>query len=166
MTPHQSLAIAVRLFAIWFALYVARESLAFYAASREQDDPYSAAIVSIVIVVAVSFLIVLWFFPKTIARGILPLSADTPAKSSSPETWIAAGSSLIGLWLVASAVPALLRNGLVMFLFRSESLALDKSGLVSGLLYYAIQCAVGVALIVGANGVRKFISWARYAGSD
>jgi hypothetical protein len=164
MTPHQTLAVAVRLFAIWLAIYAARELLGFYIGGRERDDRYAVAIIATVTVVSVVFVVLLWFFPRTVARGLLPLSSDTPVKPSPPEMWIAVGSSLIGLWLVASAVPALLRNSLVMYLFRSESV--DASGLVSGLVYYVIQFMVGLGLIVGASGIRKVFLWARYAGWD
>ena len=63
---------------------------------------------------------------------------------------------------MAFAVPALARNSLVMYFFRSESV--DMSGLRSGLLYYAIQFVVGVGLLLGANGLRKVFLWARNAG--
>jgi len=61
-------------------------------------------------------------------------------------------------------VPALARNSLVLYLFRSESV--DMSGLRSGLLHYSIQFAVGVGLLVGANGLRKVFLWLRNAGPD
>ena len=109
------------------------------------------------------FVVALWLFPRSIARGLLPLSSDTPAKPSVPDMWLAIGSALIGLWLVASAFPALTRNLLVLYIFRLESM--DKSGVMSGLLYYAVQLIVGAALIFGANGIRNFISWARTAGT-
>lgn len=163
MTPHQTLAVAVRLFAILLALYAGREFLGFYIAGRERDEAYVLPIVAVASVLTVVLVAVLWFFPKSIARGLLPLSGDTPAKASAPDEWLAFGSALIGLWLVASAVAPLIRNLLVMYIFRSESM--DKSGLTSGLLYYALQFAVGTALIFGANGVKKFIAWARTAGT-
>jgi hypothetical protein len=162
MTPHQTLAVVVRLFAMWFAIYVARELLGVYISGRERPDPYLLPIVVAVSILAVLFVAVLWLFPKTIARGLLPLSSDVPAPPSSPEIWIAVGSSLIGLWLVASAVPALMRNSLVMYMFRSE--AMDMSGLRSGLLYYFIQFVVGAGLIFGASAIKRFIVWARHAG--
>ena len=164
MTPHQTLAVAVRLFAIVFALYIVRELLAFYVSSRERDDPYALVIVATISVLAVLFLVVLWFFPRTIARGLLPLSSDSPAQPSPPDIWFATGSSLIGLCLMAFAVPALARNSLVMYVFRSESV--DMSGLRSGLLYYSIQFVLGVALLFGANSLRKIFLWARNVGSD
>jgi hypothetical protein len=164
MTPHQTLAVAVRLFAIWFAIHGGRELLGFYIAARERADAYVFPIAAAVSILAIGFFFVLWFFPKTIARGLLPLSNDMPAKSSAPQMWFAIGSSLIGLWLAASAVPALLRNLLVIYLFRSE--AVDKSGLISGLSYYLAQFVVGAGLIFGANGIRKLLWWARHAGPD
>ena len=164
MTPHQTLAVAVRLFAILVALYVGRELLGYWVAGRDRDDAHSSAIVSVVAVVVVLVLVMLWFFPRSIARGLLPLSSDTPAQPSAPDTWLAVGSSLIGLWLVASALPALIRNVLVLYFFRAED-SLDRSGLMTGLLYFGLQCAVGAALILGANGIRNLIAWARIAGT-
>ena len=164
MTPHQSLAVAVRLFAIWLAIYVARDMLGLYVLGRKQGDPHSLAIAVAVSALAVLFLIVLWFFPRTITRGLLPVPSDAPPQRSSPEIWFAAGSSLIGLWVMTSAVPALIRNLTVMYLSRSDSV--DLSGLRSALLYYFVEFAVGVWLIVGAPGIRRFIWWARSAGPD
>jgi hypothetical protein len=164
VTPHQTLAVAVRLFALVMALYVGRELLGYYVAARDENDAHASPIVAAVSIVAILVLAVLWFFPRSIARGLLPLSSDTPAEPSAPDTWLAVGSSLIGLWLVASAVPALMRNALVMYFFRAED-SLDRSGLMSGLLYYLLQFAVGAALILGANGIRNLIAWARIAGT-
>jgi hypothetical protein len=163
MTPHQTLAVAVRLFAILLALYAGRELLGFFVAGRERDDAYVVPIVATMMPLTIAVVCGLWFFPKSIARGLLTLPRDAPAQSFAPDVWLAIGSALIGLWLVASAVPALMRNTFVMYVFRSESV--DKSDLISGLLYYAVQFVVGVALILGANGVRNLISWARSAGT-
>ena len=110
MTPHQTLAVAVRLFALWLALYAARELVGAYVAGRERSDAHILPMVAVVSTLALIFLVALWFFPKSIARGLLPSSTDAPAKPASPDTWVAVGSGLIGLWLVASAVPGLLRT--------------------------------------------------------
>jgi hypothetical protein len=164
MTPHQTLVVVVRLFAVWLGLIVVREVAAWYITGRESNDPYLLPILVLIAVVAVLCVLVLWFFPRTVARGLLPSGADAPVESSSPEVWFAIGISLLGLWLAASAIPGVLRNFLVMYFFRAESV--DKSGLVSGLIYLFAQLVVGVALIVGTNGIRKFIWWARDAGRD
>lgn len=164
MTPHQSLAVGVRLFAIWYAFVVAREMLLFYSSGQGQSDPYWVGVMAMACVIAIAFLIVLWFFPRSIARGLLPLTADAPVQPSSPETWFTAGCALIGLWIAATSVAPIARNLIVLYLFRSESA--DRTGLYSGLLYYCIQLAVGAWLIFGARGIRTFIWWARNAGRE
>ena len=164
MTPHQILAVAVRLFAIMVALYLVRELLGFYVYGNERVDPHVRWIAAVVYVLTGFVLVVLWFFPRMIARGLLPLPGDVQAQPSTAETWFGVGSSLIGLWLMATAVPALLRNSLFMYLFRSEPA--DLSGVISGLVYYAVQFLVGVGLILGANGIRKVVWWARNVGTN
>ncbi len=162
MTPHQALALAVRLFAVWYALVIARELVAFFVSWRPQDDLQTVAIVIGASVFSAFILVILWFFPRSIARGLLPLSSDTPAQPSSQEMWFTLGTTLIGLWVVASAIPPILRNLTVMYLFRSERM--DMSDLRSGLLYYFIELLVGLCLVFGAAGIRRFIWWARNVG--
>jgi hypothetical protein len=163
MTPHQALALAVRLFAVWYALVITREFVAFFASWRPQDDPQTVALVIGASVFSALILAVLWFFPRSIARGLLPLSSDAPAQPSSQEAWFTLGTTLLGLWIVASAIPAILRNLTVMYLFQSERM--DMSGLRSGLLYYGIELLIGLCLVFGAAGIRRFIWWARNVGS-
>jgi hypothetical protein len=162
MTPHQTLAVAVRLFALWLAIYAARELVGAYVAGRDRSDTDVLPVVTVVSTLATIFVAALWFFPKSIACGLLPLSTETPAKTIGPDSWLAVGSALIGLWLVASAMPGLFRNLFVLYLFRSE--AVDTSGVIPGLVFLFVQLAVGAALIFGASAVRRFILWARYAG--
>jgi hypothetical protein len=162
LTPHQALTVAVRLFAILVALYAGREMAAFFITDFDQKSGF-AALAVVFSVLSVMLVIVLWLFPRSIARNLLPLSVDAPAPPTHPDAWIAVGASLIGLWLIADALPGLMRNSLLMLLFRAEPR--DISGLASGLLYYALQFVVGVALLFGANGIKRFILWARYAGT-
>ena len=164
MTPHQTLAVAVRLFALLFVIHIVQHLMAFYFAGRDRGDLYVLEIIVTVTVISALFVVVLWFFPRSIARGLLGASTAAPVQPSAPDAWFVTGACLIGLWLMASAVPALARNSLVMLLFQSESV--DMSGLRSGLLYYGIQFLVGSGLLLGANGLRRVYLWARYAGHD
>ena len=161
MTPHQTLAVAVRLFAVWLALVVIREVLSSYTFARQGQDSL-LPIITVVGVIAVVAVLILWFFPRSIAQGLLPSRSDAPAQPSAPETWFGIGVSLIGLWLAASAIPGLLRNSAVLFLYASDSI--DKSGLISGFIFLFAQVAVGALLIFGANGIKRLVRWARHAG--
>jgi hypothetical protein len=160
VTPHQALTVAVRLFAILVALYALREFLGFAFARSEYLDASAVPVAAVFTVVALAVVTVLWFFPRSIARGLLPGSADTPAPPSPPDVWIGVGSSVIGLWLIATALPGLFRNTVIMYLFRPQS-ALDTSGLRDGLLYLCAQLVVGILLVFGANGIRRLIVWAQ-----
>ena len=164
MTPHQTLTVAVRLFAVWLALIVLREVVGGLISSRTPEYASLLPVIIVVGVVGLLLVVALWLFPRSIARGLLPSGADAPPEPSSPETWFATGTSLIGLWLIASSVPGVLRDLIVLYLFRAESI--DKSGLQSGLIYFIAEAAVGALLIVGTNGIRRFVWWVRHAGPD
>jgi len=165
MSPHQTLSVAVRLFAIWLAIYWARFIPWFYSEGYHGDDSSALATAVASTVLAIVCLIVLWFFPRTIARGLLPVSNASnaePAPAASPDTWFSVGSGLLGLFVVTNAIPALVRNLAVMFLTRSGDI--DKTNLKYGLLYYFTELILAVWLILGAKGVKNLITWARNAG--
>jgi hypothetical protein len=167
VTPHQALALGVRLFAIWYALVVVREVFAFLTMSRPQLDPQELTVVAVVSVVSVALLLILWFFPKSIARGLLPpTSTDAPTQALSYQRWFTLGTALLGLWFVASSIAPILRNLSVMYVFRPELInSEDVRSLRVGLLYYAVELALGLCLLFGATGVRKLIWRIRHAGS-
>ena len=159
MSPHQTVAVAVRVFAVWFAIYVMREASAFYFQGRVQRDPYALLIVLGILMLAVPFIALLWFFPRSIAQGLLPGAGAEPQPQASADTWLAMGCGLIGLWLLTSALPALIRNLSILYLYRSADT--DTTNLRIGLLYYSAELVVAAWLICGANGFRRIFWWAR-----
>jgi len=159
MSPHQTVAVAVRLFAVWFAIYVMRESSSFYFQGRAQRDPYVLVIVLAILMLAVAFIAVLWFFPRSIAQGLLPAAGAQPQPPASADTWLAMGCGLIGLWLLTSALPPFIRNSLLLYLYRSDGS--DTTNLRIGLFYFAAELVIAAWLICGANGFRKIFWWAR-----
>lgn len=165
MSPHQTIAIAVRLFTIWLAIYWIRLIPGFYFEGLSQGDSSALAIAITASLFAVACLLVLWFFPRTIARGLLPSSSAEPVPTASPDMWFSVGSSLLGLFVMTSAVPALIRNLAVLFLTRSGEL-MDTSNLKFALFYYSIEFVIGIWLILGARGVKNFVAWARNAGYE
>ncbi len=167
MTPHQALALGVRLFAVWFALVTVRELVAFLTSWRPPDDSHALGVVLGGSLIALVILLILWFFPKSIARGLLPQSSDVPTQPSSYQAWFTLGIALIGLWFVASAVAPILRNLSVMYVFKSELTNLeDLRSLRAGLLYYLVELVLGLCLLFGATGIRKLILRVRNAIPD
>ena len=167
MTPHQALALGVRLFAVWYALLLFRELLAFLVSWRPPDDPSALVLVITGLVVSAGVLVLLWRFPKSIARGLLPQAAEAPAPSSSYEMWFTLGAALIGLWFVASAIAPILRNLSILLVFRPELASTeDLRSLKVGIFYYSGELILGLCLLFGATGIRKLVWRIRNAALD
>jgi hypothetical protein len=161
MAPHDTIAVAVRLFAVWLALHVVRELFFYFEFNRPQES--SAPFIALAVIIITALLVlVLWFFPRSIARGLLASSRTQAGPAASADTWLAMGCALIGLWLLGSALPALIRNSALLLMYRSP--AVDTSNLRYGLFYYLGELVIAVWLILGASGFRRIFWWARNAG--
>ncbi|MDX1499503.1 MAG: hypothetical protein R3176_06380 [Woeseiaceae bacterium] len=168
MSPHQILAVGVRLFAIWLAVQLVLTlpfQLAWVATYLEQAYGSSSIGISrlfygVTALLFIVLLIVLWRFPLTVAQRILPGSGEAIEDSGAPDLWLALGCALIGLWLLAVRVPAVV-FGLVQY----------GEGFVDRLPYPGIMLAqhvaeilIGLWLALGAKGFRKLFWWLRNAG--
>ena len=162
MSPHQTIAVAVRLFAVWLMLETLRDAVAFL---KPPGDLPLTAIAAAILFVSVGALIValLWLFPQTIARKLLSSSAAEPVPTASPDTWMAMGCALIGLWILSYALPALIRDTLIWSFYTSNSGGLPGELLIR-LLDLAARVLIALWLIFGANGFRRLFWWARNAG--
>jgi len=162
VSPIQATALAVRLFAIWLAIYWARWVPYLYTQARETEGMAASLAVVIGTALGVAFVLALWFFPRTVARTILPSESISLPTNAAPASWFAVGCALLGLWVFTSAVPALVRNAYVLWYVQRNNMSVPE-GWGSGVLYYAVELGVGVWLLLGAAGVRKILWWARSA---
>ncbi len=134
---------------------------------RPQDESNALGVLIGGSVLSAIFLLILWFFPKSIARGLLPHSPDAPTQTLSYQMWFTLGTALLGLWFVASSITPILRNLSVMYVFRPELInPEDIRSLRVGLLYYAVELVLGLCLLFGATGIRKLIWRIRNAGPE
>ena len=166
MTPHQTIAVAVRLFAIWLIISLVLSLLELVAQPSGQNIP-NGFLVVIVAVATVTTLVTLalWKSPQTVARRLLatPAAESLPegATSTPPDTWLAMGCSLIGLWVLASALPALIRDSVLLYFSDSTT---DTSNVHNWLTHDFAQLLVAIWLTLGAKGFRQIFWWARHAG--
>jgi len=162
MSPHQTIAVGVRLFAIWLAVYVARSVPSYYQeAAKANDSTFTAAIVTTT-ALTVLFILFLWFFPKTVARGLLDTENVIPGESSNPDLWLAVGCALIGIWLIVPAITSVIYNLSILYEAQRNP-ALDTTNFRISWIYYVAEIAIGVWLLLGARGARKLFWWARGA---
>ena len=167
MTPHQALALGVRLFVIWCALAMVRELAALTTSRHLLDDGSMLGLFIGIYVLCAAVLLVLWFVPKSIARGLLPIASDVQTLPLSYQRWFTLGTMLLGLWFAASAIVPILRNLSVLTVLRPELVdAEDLRSLRVGTLYYVAELVLGICLLFGATSIRKLIWWARNAGPE
>jgi hypothetical protein len=120
-----------------------------------------------IFVVSAIVLVLLWFFPKSVAQGLLPHTSQRPTEMSSYDMWFTVGIALMGLWFTVSAVAPILRNLSEMLFLRSELINQeDLRSLRLGLIYYLIELVLGLCLLFGAPGIRKLVLKVRRAGPD
>jgi hypothetical protein len=158
MTPHQTLAVALRLFAIWIGIQaLAWVPGVFSLGTKAPQSPYVYG--TFFLAVNGVIILVLWFFPRTIAGQLLP-SHDTQSQpSATAETWLATGCTLIGLWTLSTTIPKLAVD---LFLLKSIQ---EQGRLAEWSLYTVAEVVIGIWLVLGAKGVGKIFRWAQYAGT-
>ena len=160
MSPHQAVAVAVRLFAAWLGIYVLRTLPSYYFASHRETGGLAFALFLLAVTVVLVF--VLWVFPQTIARRLLASQAEPPAAPASPDLWLATGCALIGLWVLTSSLPSAVRETFIISsLSETEG---DTTEVKQYLVYHVVEVAIALWLIFGARGFRKIFWWARTAG--
>ncbi|SRR5579871_512085 len=163
MTPHQTVAVAVRMFAIWLLFHFGRDVFSIYYASPDvigRANALTLALVAFLITCLVSAF--LWAFPLTVARKLLPPVASEPSPRASAETWLNVGCALIGLWVISSAAPLLFRDLLMQHFYAQE---FQSSGFNPFIVRSGAEIVVAIWLICGARGVLEILRWVRSAGT-
>ena len=162
MSPHQIIAVAVRLLAVWLVVTtIVTAPTSYVRLLAEEFSSMSAiAVLIFLAVLALGIVYFLWRFPLTIAGKLLTPSAQEPAESASPDLWLSMGCALMGLWLLVQFVPLLARDLMVVF----EGYSSDGSILKVRLATDLPGVIIGLWLIFGAKGFRKLFWWARDAG--
>ena len=165
MTPHQTIAVGIRLFAVWLAIYFLGAAPGYYNGFKKLDEQFAIISVSIALIVVALIFIVLWFFPRTIAKGVLPKEVTVELDPISTDRWFAVGVSLIGLWLLTEAIPALARYALIaLFSHRLPDSIVADANLYLNTIYYLVQFFLGIWLLLGAKGLRALVLKLRYGG--
>ncbi len=160
MSPHQIIAVGVRIFAVWLVVYVVWDLPVMYINLTGADYSDERLVILATVVLILLLAIGLWRFPLTIARKLASSSAPEPATMRSPDLWLAMGCALMGLFLLSLALPPLVQD---LMLYR-EGFFNGASELKVRLAYDLPRAVIGLWLILGARGFRKLFWWAQNAG--
>lgn len=160
MSPHQIIAVAVRLFAIWLF-----SGLAVYAPFYFWIDPgtgdVNSALALIVGGVIVLFLALgLWRFPLTVANKLLSSTVQERPDKEGADLWLAMGCALMGLWFLTTAISGLLAS----IMQTSSEFGGGYLNMSTWPGVYLPKMIIGLWLVLGGKGFRKLFWWVRNAG--
>ena len=161
MSPHQIVAVATRLFAIWLFVLIAMNVPYYFLSTplQGESDSVLVFIVGGALIVLLAF--GLWKFPLTIAGKLLSSNVQEPVEREQPDMWLAMGCALMGLWMIASIFPPFIQD---LVIVRSEFGDVYSENLGIWLGLYLPKAIIGSWLIFGGRGFRKIFWWARNAG--
>ena len=167
MTSKQFVALGVRLFCIWLAVYILRYAPAFWLLGQQSSITTDEAPVVIGTLILVAIVVALWLFPLTVARKLLPRSAlDQPISMPAHEQIEQAGFCLLGLWLLTQAIPSLAFEGFVFYLYTRPGSDLGlRPQEYAALARALVDLALALWLLFSAKGLLGIVRWARTAGS-
>ena len=164
MSPHQIVAVAVRLIAIWLVALVAIDIPYYFLATPAPGEDISISVYlgegALFVLVAIG----LWRFPLTVASRLLSSDVEKSESPAKPDMWLAMGCSLMGLWLLVTMIPSLVHD----LVWLIPPLAGDYSDEALRVLFglHLPKVIIGVWLVLGAKGFRRLFWWARYAGRN
>lgn len=169
MPKEQIVGIAVRLFAVFLALYTLRyaSSMLPYAAAPPPNS-ISFWFIGTLALFPILAAVLLWFFPLTVATRLIP---DIKAKETS--TSLGAGDvevvafSVMGLWVLTTAIPDIFYW--VTFVYRVESAGVGSPELspenIGNIVATVVEFVIGFWLLFGSKGLLGIIRSARQAGT-
>lgn len=125
MNLQQMVALGIRVFAVYVAIHSVKFLVSIpseIADTNLASDVYiSYGFGAVILLIAV----LLWFFPMTLAHRIIPSTLDQSRVNLQAFDLVRAGASLIGLWLFANAMPAI-----IWFLFTGVYSARDNQSFI------------------------------------
>ena len=167
MTNAQVVALGVRLFCIWLALYLVRHVPALWSLNARQfPDSGAAAAVVIVIIILIAVTIALWFFPLTVARNLIPKATLDQPTPLPIDQFQSAGFCLLGLWALTEAVPRFVYMIFIVYhSTRPNAMVALEPHNYAAIAQTVVELAVGLWLLFGARGLLGVIRSARRAGT-
>jgi hypothetical protein len=160
MTPNQVVAVALRLLAVWLGIEALIAVPSLFMGGVARSPPYVYAL--FILGITAFFMLALWFFPHTIAGKILPSQGTGSPPSATPDTWLAMGCSLIGLWILTITMPRI-----VLDIYALTWPGIDEDSSVKrSMFYHLAEVAIALWLVLGGKGFRKLFWWAQNAGTN
>jgi len=163
------IAVAVRLFAVYVAFKIVLSIPATVQVLSQDQGMTWAGLSALTLMVGWGFCALLWFFPLTIARKLLPVMKEHRSEQAiDASVGLSLGLTLIGLWLLAQGVIDVFYW--LVFIVRTngqdpQSIYQWAPDQVASMVAAGLEVFVGAYLMLGSAVVRRFIHKLRF-GAD
>ena len=165
MSREDFVAIASRLFAIFLLVLIARSIPSAIALIGQEGPKPSLTLIAVVLGSGLALCAVLWFFPLTIARKLLPVMKQPVSGSPMTEqVALSVGLTLIGMWVLATAIPDTAYWTTIFLMTRKLESGYFGWGheSIANVVATIAQLALAVWLIFGSSGIGRLIERYRY----
>lgn len=169
MSREDLVAVASRLFAVFLLVTIARSIPSAAALLSQEGDHSSLALVAAVLLAGIAICGLLWFFPLTLARKLLPVMKEPRSEvAMSSSAALSVGLTLLGVWVLAYAIPDALYWITRFLLIRRmdvEHYTWGPDEIASVATTFA-ELVLAVWLVLGSSGIKRLIYRFRYGASD
>jgi hypothetical protein len=167
MTNAQIVGLGVRLFAIWLAIYVVRQTPGLVFIDSRDVPGSGLVIVTIAVAVVLLFICVaLWRLPLVVAQRLIPQpTLDQPSRLPVEQLQTAA-FCLLGLWLLTEALPHAVYVAMIVYHSSKSNASVSLSPWEYATTVQVLaELIIGLWLLFGARGLLGILRWARHAGT-
>jgi hypothetical protein len=165
----QIVGIAVRLFAVFLTIYVLRHASGLIPYLADSSSyPISALFLFLIVLFPLLAAMLLWLFPLTVAAKLIPdINAKEASKTSGSGEWEVVAFSVLGLWVLTSAIPDAFHWATFVYVLNSSEMgrmALSPDN-IGNIVATVVELVVGFWLLFGSKGLIGLVRYLRYAGS-
>ncbi|MGH8085442.1 MAG: hypothetical protein ACREPV_09220 [Lysobacter sp.] len=169
MSREDFVAIAVRLFSIYLLLSTIRYVPGAVQLFSQDQGIVWASLYGFILILGFFVCVLLWFFPLSVARKLLPVMHEPRSEQSlDASTAMSVGITLIGIWVMAFGLVDAI-YWIVLFVRAQQ---VDTTAYfewlpdqIAGMVATAAEVLLAAWLIFGSRGVKRLIYRYRYGAS-
>ena len=168
MNREDIVAVAAKLFSIYLFILAVQFVASSISLNYQEAGMVPVVLIIVVAVVVCAISAYLWFFPLTVARGLLPVmkERDTSQPLNLPIA-LGLGLTLLGVWLFSRALSDLVFYAVLWARARGENVGVLQvtPDQYASLASAVVRFALSLFLMFGSAGLRRAFLRLRYAGS-
>ena len=168
MSREDIVAVASRLFAVFVFVFTLRTVAGAVHVVTAGENMVSLATLVVIVLALLSITALLWFFPLTIARKLLPVMKEPRSEHAlDASTSLSIALTAIGIWFLANAIV----DATYWLILYSRVHNSDVTGFewtpdqLANMAATIIELAISLWLIFGSTGIKHMINRIKY-GKD